>query len=409
MKTLAELKAELAELVKAAKDNTLTADQTARLGTIKADIEEAQAREKSIKQGAALLAGLKEVNAEPDDGKDATGPFAAKSLGDHFVKSAGDSLEGKRGTRITVQAPEFKAADTVQVTGGNTGWAGPILTQVDQTIVTGPRRRLTIEDLLGSETLSGSALTYFVENALVEGDFEVVGENGQKPQLHFGDPTPVTEALKKIAGFIKESDELIEDLPFLKSAIDGRLLYQLGLMIENQLLNGSGTGNNIKGILNRAGIQTQDRGTLSAPLSVADALFSAGTKVETGSGLSADGLVMHPTDYQALRLSKDANGQYYGGGFFAGQYGNGTIMEKPPVWGYPTVVTPAIAQGTALVGAFGQAASAVSKGGVRVDATNSDGDDFTNNRITIRAERRLLLAVRRPAGFVKVSLAKPTA
>lgn len=403
MKTLAELKAELAVLVKAAKENTLTEDQVKRFDVIKVDIEAAQKHEKAIADGEALVKAMSEAPEldAPDVG--------AKSLGEHFVKSAGSSLQSSKGRTFQVSSTEFKAADTVQVTGGNTGWAGPFLTDLDRTIVTGVRRRLTIEDLLGSESLSGSALTYFVESALVEGGFGIVGENGQKPQLHFGDPTPVTEALAKIAGFIKESDELIEDLPFLKSAIDGRLLYQLGLFIEDQLLNGSGTGGNVRGILNRVGIQTQDRGTLAAPLSEPDALFSAITKVETGSGLSADGMVLNPVDYQRLRLSKDGNDQYYGGGFFSGQYGQGGIMEQPPVWGLRTVVTPAIAAGTALVGAFGQAASAVSKGGVRVDATNTEGNDFTNNRITVRAERRLLLAVRRPAGFVKVSLAAPVA
>lgn len=404
MKTLAELKAELAVLVKAAKDNTLTEDQVKRFDVIKVDIEEAQKREKAIKSGEALAKALNaagEVEAPSAD--------AAESLGDHFVKSAGVELKAGRGRTFHVSSEEFKAADTVQVTGGNTGWAGPLLTDVDRNIVTGVRRRLTIEDLLGSESLSGTALTYFVENALVEGALGIVAENGQKPQLHFGDPTPITEALAKIAGFIKESDELVEDLPFLKSAIDGRLLYQLGLFIEDQLLNGSGAGGNVRGILNRTGIQTQNRGTLAATLSEPDALFTAITKVETGSGLSADGIVIHPTDYQRMRLSKDANGQYFGGGFFSGQYGQGGIMEQPPIWGLRTVVTPAIAAGTALVGAFGQAASAVSKGGVRVDATNTEGNDFTNNRITVRAERRLLLAVRRPAGFVKVDLAAPSA
>lgn len=403
MKTLAELKAELAVLVKAAKENTLTDDQVKRFDVIKVDIEAAQKHEKAIADGEALVKAMSE--APEVDAPDA----GAKSLGDHFVKSAGSSLQSSKGRTFQVSATEFKAADTVQVTGGNTGWAGPFLTDLDRSIVTGVRRRLTIEDLLGSESLSGSALTYFVESALVEGGFGIVGENGQKPQLHFGDPTPVTEALAKIAGFIKESDELIEDLPFLKSAIDGRLLYQLGLFIEDQLLNGIGTGGNIRGILNRVGIQTQDRGTLADTLSEPDALFSAITKVETGSGLSADGMVLNPVDYQRLRLSKDGNDQYYGGGFFSGQYGQGGIMEQPPVWGLRTVVTPAIAVGTALVGAFGQAGSTVSKGGVRVDATNTEGNDFTNNRITVRAERRLLLAVRRPAGFVKVALAAPVA
>lgn len=327
----------------------------------------------------------------------------AKSLGEWFVKTAGERVKGVKGSRFQVSAPEFKAATDTTVTGGNGGVFGPVLTDVDRNIVIGVRRRLTLGDLLGSETISGSALTYFVEGAL-EGDFTTVAENGQKPQLHYADPVAVTEALSKIAAFIKESDELTEDLPFLASAIDGRLLYNLGLFEENQLLSGNGTGTNIKGILNRTGIQTEAATTAVDGKDNADAMFRAITKVSTGSGLDADGIVLNPADYQAFRLSKDGNGQYFGGGFFAGEYGNGGITVQPPLWGLRTVVTPAITAGTALVGAFAQAGSVIRKGGVRVESTNSNEDDFTNNRITVRAEVRELLAVRRPAGFVKVTL-----
>jgi HK97 family phage major capsid protein len=391
-----DLMVEAKSLVEAGKTGTLSDVQVARMESIKGEIAAAKASDEAIKSGDALIAQFKEAGT-------AKAPEAvqAKSLGDFFTKSAGTALAGKRGDRIAISAPEFKAAADVQVTGTVFGNA---LTSIDTNIQLGVRRRLTIEDLLGSESLSGTALTYFVENALVEGGFELVGENGQKPQLHFGEPTAVTEALSKIAGFIKESDELVEDLPFLKSAIDGRLLYQLNLFIEDQLLNGSGAAGNLRGLLNRVGIQTEVRGSTAAGDNAQDTIFRAITKTEIGSGLPADGIVINPADYQTLRLSKDANGQYFGGGFFSGQYGNGGIMEQPPLWGLRTVLTPAIAAGTVLVGAFGQAGSVVSKGGIRVEATNTEGNDFTNNRLTIRAERRMALAVRRPAAFVKTTI-----
>jgi len=396
MADYATLMSEAKSLVEAGKSGTLSDVQVARMESIKGEIAAAKASDEAIKAGDALIAQFKDAgNAKAPEA------VAAKSLGDFFAKSAGDALAGQRGKRIAVEAPEYKAASDVQVTGTVFGNA---LTSIDTNILTGVRRRLTIEDLLGSETISGTALTYFVENALVEGGFALVGENGQKPQLHFGDPTAVTEALSKIAGFIKESDELVEDLPFLKTAIDGRLLFQLNLFIEDQLLNGSGSAGNLRGLLNRVGIQTEVRGSTAAGDNAQDTIFRAITKTETGSGLTADGIVINPNDYQGLRLSKDANGQYFGGGFFSGQYGNGGIMEQPPLWGLRTVVTPAIAAGTVLVGAFGQAGSVVSKGGIRVDATNTEGNDFTNNRLTIRAERRMALAVRRPAAFVKTTI-----
>src|SRR5690606_21476411 len=112
-----------------------------------------------------------------------------------------------------------------------------------------------------------------------------------------------------------------------------------------------------------------------------------------------------PLDYQSFRLSKDGNGQYYGGGYFAGQYGNGGVPEQPPLWGLRTIVTPAISAGTVLMGAVSQGATVYRKGGVRVDMANTNEADFINNLVTLRVEERLALAVRYPSAFVKVTMA----
>jgi HK97 family phage major capsid protein len=64
-----------------------------------------------------------------------------------------------------------------------------------------------------------------------------------------------------------------------------------------------------------------------------------------------------------------------------------------------------VAQGTIIVGAFKTCGSVVSKDGVSVEATSTNEDDFVKNLMTIRAEERLALAVRRPAGFKKLTKA----
>src|SRR5690606_19940457 len=235
----------------------------------------------------------------------------------------------------SVAAPEFKAASDTHVTTGTA--MTPLLTEYDRTIVRAVRPRLTIADLLGQGTLSGNAISYLVEGAL-EGAYTTVAEAGAKPQLHIVDPTWQTDSLKKIAGFIKLSDEMIEDLDFLVSEIDGRLRYELARFEETQILNGNGTGSNVLGLLNRSGIQTEARGTAASGDTAADTIFRAITKVSTGSGLDAAGIVIPPLDYQSLRLQKDGNGQYFGGGFFAGQYGSGTLQDQPPLWGLRTIV-----------------------------------------------------------------------
>lgn len=328
-----------------------------------------------------------------------TGKKAPASLGEHFLAESGVKGGFTAGQRASFTAPEIavKAATDTIVTPTGTELRETV-TDVDLNVVKAPRRA-SLADLFGTGQISGNAIRYFIEGAL-EGGFGVVAENGQKPQFSATHPTPQVDALTKIAGWYKESDEILEDYPWLVSSINDRALYALLLAEEDQLLNGSGSGANLRGLLNRTGVQVASATTAT----LADELFKASTAVQTASGLTADAVVLNPADYQTLRLAKDGNGQYYGGGMFQGQYGNGTMIEQPPVWGLRTVTTPAVAQGTAVVGAFRQGATVYRKGGVRIEATNSHDDDFTNNRITVRIEERVALAVRYPSAFVNITI-----
>lgn len=354
-----------------------------KIDTLDAQIKEADADQARLTRLKSLTPEAQEPDAEPSTDQ-------AKSLGEHFIKHAGASLKNVgNGQRFSVAAPEFKAP---VVTDGmtNVQYGG---------VVQLPLQRPTVADLLLSGTMSGNALTYFVEGAVTGGP-GAVAENALKPELS-GGFTQVTEGLTKIAGWSKESDELVEDFSALSSVVQSRLLTRLSMVEEAQILNGSGTAPNLRGLLNRSGILTETQA--ASDDSAADAIFRAITKVQTTSFLSADFVVINPADYQALRLQKDGNGQYFGGGFFAGQYGVGGVQAQPPLWGMNTVVTSAIAAKTVLVGS-GQAAQVFRKGGVRVDVANTDQDDFINNRITVRAEERLLLACYVPSALAKVTL-----
>lgn len=360
--------------------------------------DEIEKTEKALKEAEAFQAKVKSIGAlhgADGEGGDAPakslGEFAAKGIRDRGVKSGG---------RFSANLGTFsKAAASPMVTPSGVSAA---LADVQERLYEGPRRRLVIADLLGQETTSRSAVTYFVESETVNGAVATVAEGAEKPLVSFGDPTPVTESVRKIAAVMKESDEMIDDLPWLASAIDNRGLYLVELFEEDQLLNGNGSGTNLNGILNRTGILTGQ--TATGEPNVADAIFRAMTDISTSSPFTADGIVINPADYQTLRLAKDSNNQYYGGGFFQGQYGNGGVMEQPPIWGLRTVVTPAIAAGTVLVGAFRQGGSVIRRKGLSVEIANQNEDDFVNNRIAIRIEERLALAVRYPKAFAKVTV-----
>lgn len=369
--------------------NTIDTD-SARAVELKGLIERG---EKNAERMALVadLGGVPDANTDTDPEK---GAKSARSLGEHFVKSGAQAAFLKGVGQRTSSAPEFKAATDVNTADGGTGTS---LGQVQYGgVYATPLRRLTISNLLGQGNMSNTSLTYWVQGT-VEGAPAAVAENGLKPSVHFNF-APVTEALSKIAVITKVSTEAMEDTDYLVSVINTQLVGRLQVTEEDQILNGSGSAPNLRGLLNRTGVQTYATTATYTPEKGFEAIFHAMTLVSTGDAQeTADGIVINPADYEKLRLSKDNDGAYRGGGPFSGG-GN------PPLWGVNTVVTPAIAAGTVLVGAFGTAAQLFRKGGIQVDSTNSNEDDFKYNRVALRAEERVLLAVYRPSAFVKVTL-----
>lgn len=350
-------------------------DEAIKYGeSISNEIEDLNAKIASAEKAQAMLSKIGSEENEKETNKMAE-EVKARNIGENFVKTLKRSEHGKR---FDVVAPEFKANTDVQKMPAS---ASAYATDLDRNVVTAPREGIVIRDLFGAETISGNALTYLVEGAM-EGEPAVTAEGALKPQVHFADPTPVTVSLKKIAEFIKESDEYIADYKFLESAINGRLMYALQLKEQNEL---------VADLVGTSGIQTGTFATADAA-TLADTLFGAATDVQTGSGYAADAIVMNPATWQILRLGKDKNGAYYGGGYFADGQGK-------QIWGIPVVTTTAVTAKQIIVGAFKTCGSVVQKGGVTVESTNSNEDDFVKNLMTIRAEERLALAVRRPAGF----------
>lgn len=389
---------ELAEKVKG-EGRGFTPEEQTEIEGLMSKADDLAAQIKAAEATEDLMARIA-ATGTPEDAKGGDDKPAG-SLGEHFAKSIGvdglRKLKSARGTSFA--APEFKASTDPQLTPGA---FGPVLTQVDKTIVQG-FRRATVSDLLGVGSLGAgtNAVTYYIEGA-AEGNFATVAEGGQKPQLHIADPTARTDQAKKIAGWWDTADEMMEDLDFWVSEINNRGLYLLSLVEESQLLNGDGTGNNILGLLNRSGIQTEAQAATGD--NPQDTIFRALTKVQTATGLTADSIIINPVDYQALRLSRDGNGQYFGGGFFAGQYGVGGVEFQPPLWGIRTVVSAAVASKTVVVGALKASTTVYRKGGVRVESTNSDAGKFTKDIVTTRIEERIALANRVPAATVKVTL-----
>lgn len=377
----------------------LTADEVAQVDQKHAEVVDLDGKIQATKASADVMARIGALGGEKAD-EDESNEAAARDLGEHFLKSGmAAKLKAAHGAggRFNVASTEFKAASDPLLTAGS----GGLPTQYGNALQT-RYRKLTIADLLAQGTLSQATLTYWQQGTLT-GAPTAVAEGAAKPSMNFAFGQ-VTEALAKIAGVTKVSDEMTEDADFMVSIVRSQLLQQLALVEENQLLNGSGSAPNLRGLLNRSGIQTYSTPATSTPKKTLDGIFHAINLVQTNSFIPADGIVMNPTDYENVRLGADGQSQYYGGGPFTGAYGNDGFSLQPGLWTLPTVVTPAIAAGTVLVGAFQTGAQMFRKGGVRLESTNSNEDDFKTNLVAMRVEERVALAVYYPTAFCKVTI-----
>ena len=285
-----------------------------------------------------------------------------------------------------------------------TGTPGSFGTIQRDAMVIPPMRTKRVRDLFPSRTTNAAIIEYFRMTGFVNNAAAVSERSGDafgaKPQSSFtfvGEQAPV----RTMAHWEAAHRNVLADEPQLRSIIDNELMYGLRLQEDAQILNGSGTGENLRGILNTPGVQTYDwsDGTYSATAGMSDTKADAVRRAATLSFLAyyePSGIVLNPNDWEDIELSKDGNGAYVVAVSVA-------MGGEQRLWRIPVVDTPAIAEGTALIGAFGTGAQIYDRESPSIRVSEQHADFFVRNAIVILAEQRLALAVKRPESFVKVN------
>lgn len=205
--------------------------------------------------------------------------------------------------------------------------------------------------------------------------------------------------VRTIAHYELAHRNVLQDEPQLQSTINNELLYGLRLTEDNQILNGTGTGEDLLGILNTPGIQTFGHTADGAPSTDGkqDTIRRAATKAILAY-FDPTGVVTHPYDWEDIELHKGSDGHYT-------VAMNVTVGADARLWRMTVVDSPAIAEGTALVGAFGLGAQLYDRMQANIRIAEQHSDLFVRNAVAILAEERLALAVKRPESFVKVTYA----
>lgn len=369
----------------------LATDFTSKLsanGEVSAELKEKT--DKALSELGSVTTRLgdleKRAAREKEDGVD-----EQKSLGDLVL----DSAEYKAGMLTGASRGSIRVkADRAAITSANTT-VGAGRSQ-GTSLVPGarvpgifglPERQLTIRDLVLPGQTASSSIEYVKETGYTN-NAAPVAETTAKP---YSDLTfDMTSApVRTIAHLFKASRQILDDAPALRSYIDGRARYGLRFAEENQLLNGSGTGQNIHGLVPQA--TAFNPAFAAADETGIDRLRLAVLQVVLAE-YPATAFVLNPIDWAKIELTKDAGGNYI--------IGNPQGSLTPTLWNLPVVSTQAMAAGEFLTGAFSFAAQIFDRMEIEVLLSSENVDDFEKNMFTIRAEERLAFAVFRPESFV---------
>lgn len=213
-----------------------------------------------------------------------------------------------------------------------------------------------------------------------------IAEGGDYPESAFAF-TERTSPVRKIGDSLPVTDEQLEDVAQMQGYINGRLTFGVRQRLDGQVLVGDATGSNLRGLANVAGIQSQAKGVDPVP----DVFFKLMTKIRLNGRAIATHHIMHPTDWQGIRLMRTADGVYI--------WGSPSEAGPERLWGLPVIQEDAQAAGTGYTGAFTPAfVSLFEKRGVDVQV-GYVGSQFTQGKRTVRADMRAALVFFRPAAF----------
>lgn len=313
--------------------------------------------------------------------------FSGKSLGERFIGSREyKSMLGQHGGNVNYGV-EFGDVDVKTTMTTAAGFAPESLRT--GVVVPYANRRLRIADLIPQSTTTQAAVKYMEETTFTNAAAErAEGNDLAESALAY---TERTSSVRSIGHFIPVTEEQLEDAGAVAGLIDSRLIYMVGLREDYQLINGDGNAPNLRGFLNTSNVMSQARGSDTN----ADAIYKSVTKIGATGHADADAVIVHPTNWESIRLSKAAT---------TGTYLFGEPADAAPerIWGLNVVVTTAIAAGTALVGSFRGFSHISRRQGIRVEV-GMIGDDFKQLIKSIRAVERISLEVYRPTAFCQVT------
>jgi HK97 family phage major capsid protein len=297
------------------------------------------------------------------------------------------------------------AVITTHEDGDNT--VRPFMQPHDRGFIEPRERDLLLTQLITVLPITTDTIEYVLEESFTnsaavvpeaETDAAIAGEvtaalGGRKPQSAIN-YTKETATIVTLAHWVAETKKAIADVPRLQAIIDKKLTRGLLDKVEDQIVDGDGSSDELRGILNTPGIQHQSSD--SGPL--VDNVLRAMTKLALANfDPTATGI--NPLDWEGIRLMRDESG-----GEGTGQYlfGPPSAAGATTMWGRPVVSGSQFIAEQPIVADW-KAVELYVREGVQVMVSDSHMDFFIRNLVAVLAEMRLGLVLPEPAAVVEIS------
>lgn len=291
------------------------------------------------------------------------------------MKDASVSEAKAAAFEMEVKAPATMLLST-NVSGGNI----PVEDRIDGLNLI-PSRRIRLLDVMAQRSTTSNVISW-VYQANKDGAAGQTAEGATKNQIDY-DLVVASENVKKSTAFIKVSTEMLDDIEWIQSEIEGELMRELLKVVESQAYSGDGTGQNHNGI--RTVAPAFAAGSFAGTVDNAnelDVLTVAHNQIMVAQEGEAmpNYIFVHPNTVTKMKLIKRSatDREYVDKVYDAGSF---LIVD-----GIPVIPTTLVTDGEYLIGDFGFSLL-VTRTGMRFDI-GLDGDDFTKNLRTILAEWR---------------------
>lgn len=353
------------------------------------------------KKHDALELELKELNKSLQEVEVKLG---RPSYGQKEIKNIGNTFTQSEQFQKMIQA-KSRISDTVDLgslsnyhgweqkaLSGQTNLRQQMGTLHQQEFFADPLRPNRVRDLLPVVPTRFSLIEYVQETVLTI-NAAMVAEGSQKPESSVTF-TDASVPVRTLAHWMPVSRQILDDINGLGHYLNTRLLGGLKMVEDDQLLYGDGTGQNLTGLMVVAGTQSYAWSAGTSGDTRLDAIRRAITKAQLAY-YPVDGIIMHPTNWEQIELTKSTQGLYV--------WVNVATGATPMLWKVPVITTTAMHVDSALLGAFNMACTVWDREEANMRMSDQHADFFTKNMVATLIEERIALTVQRPKSLVTVS------